>query len=439
MELIQNSCTPKNTLPISIKGLIGKIYECCGIKNKKWAETFECAITNTWIRTLNTHENNTTFVITGDIPAMWLRDSSAQIRPYLLLAKNDPNIANTIAGVLKQQFIYINIDPYANAFNEEPNGAHWDTSDKSNFSSAWVWERKFELDSLCYPIQLAWLFYLNTNRTDHFDSSFIQAAKTILNTLQTEQDHANSPYFFTRNCDIPTESLINNGRGTAIKNTGMVWSGFRPSDDACTYHYLVPANMFATVILDYLQKIFTYAIPSKDLKQKAEKLCNDIQKGLIEYGKCTNIEGKEIWAYEVDGLGNRLIMDDSNVPSLLSAPYLGYCAIDDPTYLATRETILSEENPYYYRGSLAQGIGSNHTPKNYIWPIALCIQGLTTNNKQEKEQILNTLVNIDAGTHMMHEGINVDDSTQFTRPWFSWANMMFCELLLNYYGFNIKI
>ena len=260
-----------------------------------------------------------------------------------------------------------------------------------------------------------------------------------MNTLQTEQDHANSPYFFTRNCDIPTESLINNGRGTAIKNTGMVWSGFRPSDDACTYHYLVPANMFATVILDYLQKIFTYVIPNKDLKQKAEKLCNDIRKGLIEYGKCTNTEGKEIWAYEVDGLGNKLIMDDSNVPSLLSAPYLGYCAIDDPTYLATRETILSEENPYYYRGSLAQGIGSNHTPKNYIWPIALCIQGLTTNNKQEKEQILNTLVNIDAGTHMMHEGINVDDSTQFTRPWFSWANMMFCELLLNYYGFNIKI
>ena len=257
MELIQNNCTPNNTLPISIKELIGKVYECCGIKNKKWAETFECAITNTWIRTLNTHENNTTFVITGDIPAMWLRDSSAQIRPYLLLAKNDPNIANTIAGVLKQQFIYINIDPYANAFNEEPNGAHWDASDKSDVSSAWVWERKFELDSLCYPIQLAWLFYLNTNRTDHFDSSFIQAAKTILNTLQAEQDHANSPYFFTRNCDIPTESLINNGRGTPIKNTGMVWSGFRPSDDACTYHYLVPANMFATVILDYLQKIFT--------------------------------------------------------------------------------------------------------------------------------------------------------------------------------------
>lgn len=437
MNHCYNEKTSPMSLPQSFHALIDQITKHCEATHPEWALTFKTAFTNTWLHTLR-HNNDTTFAITGDIPAMWLRDSSAQVRPYLLLAKDDPTVANVIAGLIKQQCSYINIDPYANAFNETANNAHWDNSDQTNTTSPWIWERKFELDSLCYPIQLAWLFYRNTQRTDHFDDTFIQAATAILHTLQVEQHHENSPYFFTRDCAISTESLANNGRGTPVAHTGMVWSGFRPSDDACTYHYLIPSNMFAAVILDHFITIFTDIIPRPDLRRQAQQLSQNIQEGLHRYGTCTNQHGATIWAYEVDGLGNSLVMDDSNVPSLLSAPYLGYCSADDPLYLATRATILSKENPYYYEGKYLQGIGSPHTPKNYIWPIALCIQGLTTNDKKTQETIIDTLVHTDAGTRMMHEGIDVNNPEQFTRPWFSWANMMFCELVLSYYDYTIR-
>ena len=150
-----------------------------------------------------------------------------------------------------------------------------------------------------------------------------------------------------------------------------------------------------------------------------------------------NKEGQTIYAYEVDGLGGTLLQDDSNVPSLLSAPYLGYCTFDDPIYLATRKTILSKENPYFYEGLYAKGIGSSHTPKDYVWPIAIAMEGLTTNDKLEKEKILDLLVATDAGTHFMHEGFDVNNPNNYTREWFSWANMMFCELVMDYFDIRV--
>ena len=145
-----------------------------------------------------------------------------------------------------------------------------------------------------------------------------------------------------------------------------------------------------------------------------------------------------IWAYEVDGLGHALLMDDSNVPSLMAAPYLGYCAADDPLYLSTRRTLLSAENPFYYEGAYAKGIGSPHTPPRYVWPIALSIQGSPRPTRPRRPRSWTTWWPSTAGTHLMHEGVCVDDPTQYTREWFSWSNMMFCELVMDYFDIRVR-
>lgn len=422
-------------IPKSVEALIDQIMEKCGEEHRDWAVNFKASFANTLTTTIKIQDDGTTFVLTGDIPAMWLRDSTAQVRPYLVLAKKDKNLEAMIAGLVKRQFKYINLDPYANAFNEFANGLGHQSDDTE--MNDWIWERKYEVDSLCYPVQLAYLLYKNTGCTSHFDEEFEKGIIKILNVFSIEQDHRYSPYRFQRATDRKEDTLVNGGKGSKIKPTGMTWSGFRPSDDACQYGYLIPSNMFAVVILGYLEEIFTDIIPNNEVVIKANKLKQEINKGIKEYGYRKNKDGQIIYAYEVDGLGASLLQDDSNVPSLLSAPYLGYCSLDDPIYLATRKTILSEENPYFYEGKYAKGIGSSHTPKDYVWPIAIAMEGLTTNDKLEKERILDLLVATDAGTHFMHEGFDVNNPNNYTREWFSWANMMFCELVMDYFDIRV--
>ena len=396
--------------------------------NPRWSEVFSNCFDNTLETTVKLTEAEDIFVITGDIPAMWLRDSSAQIKPYLVIANQDPKIKEMIQGLLERQIKCILIDPYANAFNETENGAcyHQDITEMNG----WIWERKYEVDSLCYPIELAYLLWKKTGETNHFTKEFKQAAETIINLFKTEQRHENSTYRFERFGERPEDTLSNDGLGEPCGYTGMTWSGFRPSDDSCTFNYLVPANMFAVVILGYLAEIFEEIYHEKTAVEEANQLKEEINRGIEEWGIVEH-EGKKVYAYEVDGLGNYVLMDDANVPSLLAAPYLGYCEIDDAIYQQTRAVLLSEKNPYYYEGNYLKGIGSEHTPKEYVWPIALAIQGLTTNKKAEKIEMLNKLVETEAGTNYMHEGINVNNPNEYTREWFSWANMMFCELLLD--------
>lgn len=422
-------------IPQSIQTLMDNVTEKSK-ENPRWAENFNASFSNTLLTTVKKQEDGTTFLLTGDIPAMWLRDSTAQVRPYLLVAKEDEDISDMIAGVVEKQLQYVNMDPYANAFNEEANSAgHQDDHTEMN---PWIWERKYEIDSLCYPIQLSYLLYKETGRTDQFNETFKEAAKKILALWQVEQNHENSPYNFERDTWREEDTLVNDGKGSPNGVTGMTWSGFRPSDDRCIYNYLVPSNMFAVVVLDYLKEIYTEIVKDLSIVDEITELRNEIQAGIERFAKVKNAAGETIYAYEVDGLGNYSIMDDSNVPSLLAAPYLGYCAEDEEVYLATRKTILSKENPYFYEGKYAKGIGSSHTPENYIWPIALAMEGLTTSDKQEKKRILDLLVENDAGTNLMHEGFDVDNPNNYTREWFSWANMMFCELVLDYYDLRIK-
>ena len=427
-------------MPVSteLKKYMEKICEQARAVNPRWAEVFHECFLNTLETTIERLEDGTTFVVTGDIPAMWLRDSTAQVRPYLVLAKEHEDIYDMIAGLVERQFGYILIDPYTNAFNKEPNGQGHGATDHTQMND-WIWERKYEIDSLAYAIQLAYLLYVNSGRTDHLTETVRKGLVTILDLWRTEQDHAGaSPYRFVRDTDRQEDTLPFDGKGSPVGYTGMTWSGFRPSDDRCTYHYLVPSNQFASVVLGYVAELAPFLGLTQEEIELAATLQDQIQAGIERYGIIQNAQGQAVYAYEVDGLGNVSIMDDGNVPNLLSLPYLGFCSEDDPIYVATRQTVLSPENPYYYSGKLASGLGSSHTWDQYIWPISLSMEGLTTSHKAEKARILDLLVNTDAGTNQMHESFHVDDDSRYTREWFSWSNMMFCELLLDYFDIRVK-
>lgn len=404
----------------------------------KLFEMFENCYSNTLDTTVKRMSDKTTYVITGDIPAMWLRDSTAQLRPYLIAAGEDAALADILIGLSKLQFRYIQIDPYANAFNEQNNGNCWEHDDTE--MNGWVWERKYEVDSLCYPLQFAYLLWKNTGCTEHLDENFKAGTKKIIEVFRTEQYHEErSSYRFRRHNTFIRDTLSRDGKGALVKpGIGMTWSGFRPSDDACTYGYLVPSNMFAAVVLEYVEEIAEKIFADEDLRKEAAALRGEIYEGIETHGIVKTEEFGEIYAYEADGYGQYHLMDDANVPSLLSMDYLGYQGKKKETAENTRKFILSEANPYYYRGSRAAGIGSSHTPSGYIWPIALAVEGLTETSEERKLEILRILAETEGGTALMHESFCADDDTAYTREWFSWANAMFSELVLDYCGFHVK-
>ncbi len=403
-------------------------------KSSKLAMMFEKCFLNTFETTTKVLSDGTTFVFTGDIPAMWLRDSSAQVKHYIEIAAEDTEIQRVIEGLIKKQIKYILIDPYANAFNEEDNNKRLD--EDITVLSPWVWERKYEVDSLCYPVQLSYHYWKATGKQEIFDETYKRAIKTILYTWKKEQRHfENSEYRFERpkeNCLAPTDTLRNNGKGMPVNYTGMTWSGFRPSDDACTFGYLIPSNMFAVVVLGYMQEIVREVYGDVELANEVEYLKDEIDYGIKTYGIYNHPRYGKIYAYETDGFGNYNLMDDANVPSLLSIPYFGYAPKEEPVYINTRKFILSSENPYYYQGKAAKGIGSPHTPEAYIWHISMIIQALTSSDKEEIDEIIKLLQETDANTYMMHEGFNCNNSNEYTRPWFAWANSLFAELIIKY-------
>ncbi|EFS02617.1 conserved hypothetical protein, partial [Listeria seeligeri FSL S4-171] len=329
-------------------------------------------------------------------------------------------------------------DPYANAFNKSANGAGFQ-KDKTAMTSL-VWERKYEIDSLCYPIQLAYLLWKSTNHIGHFTEEFRQALHQIIHVFQIEQQHNElSTYRFERENVRQSDTLNNDGKGTEVSYTGMSWSGFRPSDDACLYGYLVPSNMFLVVVMDYIQEIGAKFYPEDTaLIEKSLQLRNEVATGIDNFAKEAHPYYGDVYAYEVDGTGRKLFMDDANVPSLLAAPYLGFCQTEDDTYQATRKLILSRENPYFVEGTLLKGIGSPHTPDHYVWPIALSIQGLTAKTTDEKLAILEMLIAGDGGTDYMHEGVNASNPAEFTRDWFAWSNAMFSEFVLSLCDVYVK-
>lgn len=370
-----------------------------------------------------------TFVITGDIGAMWLRDSTAQVWPYLPLTSEDAELRELIRGVIHRQTRCILIDPYANAFNKEPGESQW--ADDLTEMKPELHERKWEIDSLCYPIRLAHSYWKTTGDTSPFDEEWREAQARILETLRQQQRKVNrGPYKFQRVTGWQTDTVAGAGYGNPIRPVGLIVSVFRPSDDATTFPFLVPSNHFAVVSLLQMAEMVREIRREPEFPRECEALAREVREALFGHAVVTHPVHGEVWAYEVDGFGNRHHMDDANVPSLLSLPYLGACAPDDPLYLRTRAFVLSAEDPYYFSGVAGEGVGGPHVGLDMIWPLGITMRALTSNDANEIAHCLRMLKETHGGTGFMHESFHKDDSTRFTREWFAWANTLFGELIL---------
>lgn len=412
-------------LPTAIREHIECYAQIIERYSKKLAALYRNCYPNTIETVLVPHDDGTCFVLTGDIPAMWLRDSTAQVSHYMPVAAEDAEVRALIRGVIARQFNMILIDPYANAFNEEANG-HGHVTDRP-LQDPHVWERKYEIDSLCYPLRLLDLYIRATNDTSLLDERFHRVAATVLGIFRTEQRHfEKSPYRFFRDNVCATDTLTPDGMGKPVGYTGMTWSGFRPSDDSCYYGYPIASNFFA---LKALAVIASYLPAGDPLIAEADSLAKEIKDGIYTFGVTEHPVYGKMFVCEADGLGKQVCLDDANVPSLLSLPYLGCLPVDDPIYQNTRRFILSPENPFYFEGKAARGIGSPHTPAHYVWHIALSMQGLTATDPDEVKSLLRMLETTDADTGFMHEGFDADDPTKFTRKWFAWSNSLFAEFV----------
>jgi hypothetical protein len=427
----------------AVEEIIQKVKK--SVKDDELALMFENCFPNTLDTTVNFRIENglsrlgraktgktDTFVITGDINAMWLRDSTAQVWPYLELANKDEKLKEMIKGLINRQIKCILIDPYANAFNDEPVSSEW-VNDITQMKPE-LHERKWEIDSLCYPIRLAYAFWKTTGDTSCFNSVWQEASKLILKTFRDQQRKKdNGPYRFGRVTSWSTDTVPGNGYGNPVNPVGLIASIFRPSDDAVIYPFLIPSNFFAIVSLRQLAEMHQRIFKDNEFASVCLSLISEIENALNEYAAADHLNFGKIYAYEVDGFGNKLFMDDANVPSLLSLPYLGCCSIDDPVYQNTRRFLFSKNNPYFFKGKVAEGIGSPHTLVNKIWHISIIMRALTSNDDSEITQCLQYLKRTHANTAFMHESFDKDNAMDFTRKWFAWANSLFGELILKLY------
>jgi hypothetical protein len=371
-----------------------------------------------------------TYVITGDIDAMWLRDSSAQVYPYLSLLKEDGQLQQLVAGVINRQTRCILKDPYANAFYKDATKVSEWASDRTDMKPG-VHERKWEIDSLCYPIRLAYGYWKATGDAAPFDEQWQQAIALILQTFHEQQrKHGKGPYHFMRRTETATDTVPGRGYGNPARPVGLIYSMFRPSDDATIFPFLIPSNFFAVVSLRQAAEMVEQLRKDSNLAKECRALADEVEQALHEYSIVNHPFAGKVYAYEVDAFGNYYCTDDGNIPSLLSLPYLGAVNHGDKLYQNTRKMLLSEKNPYYCVGSAAKGLGGPHVGMDMIWPLGVIIQGLTSQDDAEIKECLTTLQHTHAGTGFMHEAFNKDDPKKFTRAWFAWANTIFGELVL---------
>jgi hypothetical protein len=344
--------------------------------------------------------DDATVVITGDIGAMWLRDSTGQMLPYLRFCDSDVLLRRVVRGLVLRQARCLLRDPYANAFTREPRGRGGHPHDETEHHRG-VWERKWEVDSPCWELRLLRLYVSATDDLAIYAEPDVRAALgTIIHTFEVERDHATrSKYAFRRlHADAPQHDTSSSA---PVAPTGMLWGAFRPSDDGCVYNYHIPSQMLAVVELNALARAFTKIYRAPRWAKRARALAEGIEAGIERHGVVEHPAAGRIYAYEVDGLGHTLLLDDAN--------------------------------PYYFVGELAAGIGSPHTPAPHVWPLALITQALTATQRPEIGQLLQVLRATDGGTGYLHESFHPDDPTRYTRGWFAWANALFAELVLRAY------
>lgn len=406
---------------------------CAQLENPRLAWMFANCFPNTLDTTVHIGDDidgqSDTFVYTGDIPAMWLRDSGAQVWPYLRYANSDPALRKMIAGVINRQLRCINIDPYANAFNVHPVGA----ANPTDYPQAdpYVFERKWEIDSHCYPIRLAYEYWKVTGDDSIFGQQWVEAIKKILATLHEQQrKEGHGSYIFLRTTDRQLDTKCTVGQGNPVHPVGLIASSFRPSDDATTFEFLIPSNFMAVSSLRKAAEILGTVNGEQSLASECLSLASEVKSALDTYATVEHPKYGKIYAYEVDGFGSHFLMDDANVPSLLAMPYLGDISADDPIYLNTRRFVWSEDNPYFHRGIAGEGIGGPHIWTDVIWPMSIMMKAFTSDDDGEIRDCICQLMTTDAGTGFMHESFRKDNASEFTREWFAWQNTLFGELIL---------
>ena len=457
------------------------------------------------------------FIITGDILAGWLRDSTNQLFTYLPLLKDPPapykqgdkewtKLYRLALGLLYQQAQQVLTHPLANSFgppksaqithekNQAVNGSnpdadwvlppppgqagHYYPAPPKSYSQikgndgVYLWEIKYEVDSLAAHLRLPSLLFESSGRKDFVNNKTWQrAVRMAIDTLRSQQrgsveeheawEAANDTtilppnlisrdgewaerfgsfqggvYKFQRLDRSATETKADKGWGEPASRTGLVKSGFRPSDDATTLPFLIPSNAQLAVALEHLVPLLEGVDAMKDVADNASAFAKEIREAITEWAVLPHkavdgvMDAGDVYAFEVDGYGSSYFMDDANVPSLLSLPYIGYVDKDDETYQRTRKMVLNRKtNKWYFEGKDFRGIGGPHVGWGYAWPMSPIMQILTSSDADEQSIALSQLRNTTAGTGLMHESINVNNATDFTRSWFGWVNGLFGEAL----------
>ncbi|MFA6780979.1 MAG: glycoside hydrolase family 125 protein [Bacilli bacterium] len=404
------------------------------IFEKNFLATIDGIVNNkgSWPSVLHYNKNGTTYVTTGDIDAMWLRDSSAQVLPYLRFMNDDYEVKMMVRGILLKQLEYIRRDPYANAFKNDGS----------------VFERKFEIDSLIYPFWLADKYFEITGDDSIFDAFFLMSLRRAVTTLQNERNHNDANYSITHQGDLDNSSPAFNAA------SGLIWSGYRPSDDVTYYKFFIPGNMFAVGIMEKMNDLLTNLGLDSILAAQTQTLADEVRTAIETYGVYNHPTYGKMYAFEVNGMtsdahssSGKLLMDAANIPSLIAAPWLNYCDIDDETYQNTRDFALSDDNPYYYVGTYASGIGDPHDSisglpnphKEYpvVWPMSIAMQGLTSNDEAEIDTCLDYLMDLTGGTYVMHEAVNANDPSEYSRDYFTWPCALFAELYMQRHFYQV--
>jgi len=418
----------------AIEAEIGRVK--AKIADPELAWMFENCYPNTLDTTVETGTIDgkpDTFIITGDITAMWLRDSSAQVQPYVHLAGRDPKLKRLFQGLIQRQARCILIDPYANAFMKDPSAKSnldWSQKDKTDMKPG-VAERKWEIDSLCYPMRLAHSYWRMTRDKAPFDDTWSRAAKLAVDTFRVQQrKQGPGPYHFQREAFNPTDSLVLDGYGRPTRKIGLIHSMFRPSDDACLYPFLIPSNLFAVSVLRKIAEVHREARGDAVAAADAEALAAEVEGALKNHALISDGEGGQVWAYEIDGFGNWVFMDDANVPSLSGLAIIDAARRDDPVFRRTATLAWSDRNPYFFKGTAAEGIGGPHVGLDMIWPMSIITHAMNAADDATIRQCLHWLKTTHAGTGFIHESFDKNDPAKFTRPWFAWANALFGQLIV---------
>jgi meiotically up-regulated gene 157 (Mug157) protein len=434
------------------------------LTDKDLAQLFRNAYPNTLDTTIRWHTNGSssstkrasaqsgaqwtgtqTFVVTGDINAEWLRDSTNQLTNYQALASKDAKLYSLILGAINTQSEFVIQSPYCNAFQPPSlSGIKPENSTQTDkvhpaYEKSFVFECKYELDSLAHFLLLGTEFHENTGSTDFLTDRWYKALQTVLQTIDAQSQptfnsknqFVTNAYTFQRQTTLGTETLSLEGVGNPLNSgTGLIRSAFRPSDDATIFGFFIPPNAMMSVQLQKTAKVIKAAGGPDDLVKNLQERGEKLAKAVREHGIVQHPTYGNVYAFEVDGYGSRVLMDDANIPSLLSLPYLGFLDKSDTVYQNTRKMITSKSgNPYYLEGPAFRGIGGPHAGLENAWPMSLLVAAMTSDDDDEILANIN-LVRDSSLLGLVHESINVNNIKDYTRPWFSWANSVFAQTIL---------